>query len=227
MANQCFPLFRFGAGTQESAWRKSSFNILKCCFQIFLLCCFLAVCQKSTFCVLLSQFHYTAKPAAGESACEETFSAARTTITACGKEVEPNQVPAHSPKPPTERAKGSQHPDHPSFCDTTWDKKTLLSREDNKEDLGLQLLYLNVPDSPGHPWLSSKAWDSESPSCACSGQHWEVQVSNPSSNGRLLPKVCSASWALTFKEEKGKCLKGTSAKPIFTFQSKVTDSWEM
>lgn len=106
-------------------------------------------------------------------------------------------------------------------------RRLYFPREDNKEDLGLQLLYLNVPDSPGHPWLSSKAWDSESPSCACSGQHWEVQVSNPSSNGRLLPKVCSASWALTFKEEKGKCLKGTSAKPIFTFQSKVTDSWEM
>lgn len=36
---------------------------------------------------------------------------------------------------------------HPSFWDTTWDKKALPSREDNKEDLGLELC-LNIPDGP-------------------------------------------------------------------------------
>lgn len=139
--------------TQKSARRKSSFNILRCCFQVSLFWCFLAARQESTFCILLSQFHYTAETVHGE-----IFTAAETTTTACGKEVEPNQEPAHSPK--RSREQKPQHVDHPPFWDTTWDKVALLSSADNKEDSGLELLCLNIPDSPGQPWLSSKAWDS-------------------------------------------------------------------
>lgn len=92
------------------------------------------------------------KPAAAEFAHGEIFSAARATTTA--RERKWNQT--RSLPTAQKRAKGS----HPSFWDTTWDKKTLLCKEDNKEDLGIELLCLNTPDSPGHPWLSSQAWGS-------------------------------------------------------------------
>lgn len=126
----------------------------------------LAAYQNSNFCVLLSQVCYIAKTVARKSAHGKIFSAARIT-TACGKKVKTNEVPPHSPILPPKRAKGLQHCIHTSGTP----HGTRLSREDNKKNLGLGHLCLNIPDSPGHPQLSSKAWDSESHCYASSGRN--------------------------------------------------------
>lgn len=93
------------------------------------------------------------------------FSAARK-IPACGREVDPNQVPAQSPTLPRDQKDHRVWTIYPSGTP----HGTRLSRGDNRKNLGLELLCLDVPDSPGHPWLSSKAWDSEFPT----PQQWET-----------------------------------------------------
>lgn len=80
-----------------------------------------------------------------------------------------NQIRSLPTAQSNKRAKGSQHPDHPSFWGTTWDKTTLLCREHNKE-FGVRTpawTFLTAQDT-----LGSQAKPGTRSQLCFNGQHW-------------------------------------------------------